>query len=129
VEELTETVRAALGRSIVDRAFEGAEMLQFIGLAPELENRLQLEMGEEGEAMISPELIDRLPQMAEWAMARQVQAGGPMVLLVSPALRPALSRILRRTGLMVLSYAEIPADKSMQIVTQMQLSEAEHAVA
>lgn len=129
VEELTETVRAALGRSIVDRAFEGAELLTFIGLAPALENRLQQEMGEEGEAMLSPELLERLPQMAERAMARQMETGGAMVLLVSPALRPALARILRRSGLMVLSYAEIPVDRSMQIVTQMQLNEVEDAVA
>jgi hypothetical protein len=28
-----------------------------------------------------------------------------------------LSRILRRTGLAVLSYAEIPSDKTLQITT------------
>ena len=67
--------------------------------------------------------------MAERAMTQQLEAGGAMVLLVSPVLRPMLARILRRTGLMVLSYAEIPSDRSMQIVTQMQLTEAEHAVA
>jgi flagellar biosynthesis protein FlhA len=129
VEELTETVRAALGRGIVDRAFEGAGTLQFIGLAPELENRLLSEMGEEGEAMISPELIEKLPRLAEIAMVQQAEAGSPLVVLVSPALRPVLSRILRRSGLMVLSYAEIPVDKSMQIVTQMQMNEAEDEIA
>ncbi len=129
VEELTETVRAALGRSIVDKAFEGAGQLSFIGLSPALENRLQLEMGDEGEALISPDLLERLPQMAERAMTRQQEAGGAMVLLVSPVLRPMLARILRRSGLMVLSYAEIPSDRSMQTLTQMQLIEAEYAAA
>lgn len=127
VDELTETVRAALGRSIVDRAFEGADSLLVIGLDPALENRLQLEMGEEGEALISPDLIERLPQLAERAMQQQQQQGGAMVLLVSPLLRPVLARILRRTGLSVLSYAEIPADKEMQIVSMM--GEAEYAPA
>lgn len=129
VEELTETVRAALGRSIVDRAFEGAERLLFIGLAPDLENRLLQEMGEEGEALLSPELLESLPQMAERAMVRQAEVGGAMVLLVSPMLRPVLARVVRRNGLMVLSYAEIPVDRSMQIVTQMQLNEMEDATA
>lgn len=119
IDELTETVRATLGRSIVDRLFEGAEILHVIGLAPDLENRLIAEMGEEGEAMVSPELVEALPLMAERAMARQHESGGAPVLLVAPALRAPLARMLRRTGLPVLSYAEIPADKSLRITTLM----------
>jgi flagellar biosynthesis protein FlhA len=119
IEELTETVRASLGRNIVDRLFEGADTLYVIGLSPEIENRLINEMGEEGEAMVSPELVETLPLMAERAMARQAELGGALVLLVAPALRAPLGRMLRRTGLPVLSYAEIPADKSLQITTLM----------
>ncbi len=128
IDELTETVRASLGRSIVDRMFESAETLYVIGLAPELENRLIAEMGEEGEAMMSPELLEELPAMAEQAMARQAETGRALVLLVSPALRPALAGILRRVGLPVLSYAEIPADKHLQITTLMGM-EHEHEAA
>jgi flagellar biosynthesis protein FlhA len=123
IDELTETVRASLGRNIVDRLFEGAEALYVIGLAPEVENRLIAEMGEEGEAMVSPELVEALPFMAERAMARQAAQGGALVLLVAPALRAPLARMLRRTGLPVLSYAEIPADKSLQITTLMGMEE------
>ena len=119
LDELTESVRAALGRSITDKLFEGAETLQVIGLSPEIENRLITEMGEEGEALISPELLESLPQWAASAMARQQDAGFPVVLLVAPALRLPLARILRRSGLAVLSYAEIPADKTLQITTLM----------
>ena len=130
IDELTETVRASLGRHIVDRLFEGAEMLYVIGLAPEIENRLIAEMGEEGEAMVSPDLVEALPQMAERAMARQIGQGGAPVLLAAPALRAPLSRMLRRTGLAVLSYAEIPADKSLQITTLMSMEEEqEHEAA
>lgn len=128
IDDLTETVRASLGRNIVDRLFESAETLYVIGLSPELENRLISEMGEEGEAMISPELLEELPAMAERAMAKQAEAGGALVVLASPALRAVLSRILRRVGLPVLSYAEIPADKLLQITTLMSM-EHEHEVA
>ncbi len=123
IDELTETVRASLGRNIVDRLFEGAEALYVIGLAPEVESRLVAEMGDEGEAMVSPELVEALPAMAERAMTRQAERGGALVLLVAPALRAPLARMLRRTGLPVLSYAEIPADKSLQITTLMGLEE------
>ena len=119
LDELTESVRASLGRSITDKLFEGAESLHVIGLSPEIENRLIAEMGEEGEALISPELLEILPQLAEQAMARQQDEGYPPVLLVAPALRQPMSRILRRSGLAVLSYAEIPADKSLQVSTLM----------
>jgi flagellar biosynthesis protein FlhA len=130
IDELTETVRASLGRNIVDRLFEGAETLYVIGLAPDIENRLIAEMGEEGEAMVSPELVEALPLMAERAMARQAEAGGAQVLLVAPALRAALARMLRRAELPVLSYAEIPADKSLQITTLMSMEdEQEHEAA
>ncbi len=125
IDELTETVRASLGRNIVDRLFEGAQTLYVIGLAPPLESRLVAEMGEEGEAMVSPGLVESLPLMAERAMARQAEQGGALVLLVAPALRAPLARMLRRTGLPVLSYAEIPADKALQITTLMGMEDGQ----
>ncbi len=116
LEDLTETVRAALGRSIVDRLFEGSDTLHVMSLDAEAENRLLQEMGEEGEALISPDLQESLARGAEQAMAQLVAAGYAPVLLVSPLLRPMLSHILRRTlpGLAVISYAEIPADKRVE---------------
>jgi flagellar biosynthesis protein FlhA len=87
-------------------------------------------MGEEGEAMVSPELVEVLPLMAERAMTRQAEQGGALVLLVAPALRAPLARMLRRTELPVLSYAEIPADKSLQITTLMSMEDEQaHEVA
>ena len=123
IDELTETVRAALGRNIVERLFDGAETLHVIGLSPDVENRLIAEMGEEGEAMVSPEMIEALPLMAERAAARQAEQDGAPVLLVAPVLRAPLARMLRRTGLPVLSYAEIPADKSLQITSLIVMEE------
>ncbi len=117
LEELTETVRAALGRAIVDRLFEGAETLHVIALADAAEQRLLKEMGEEGEALISPQLSEAIIEGAQVALAEQLEEGYPPVLLVQPALRPVVSRILRRgqIGLAVISYAEIPLEKAVEI--------------
>jgi flagellar biosynthesis protein FlhA len=127
VEELVETVRAALGRSIVDRLFEGAERLVVIGLAAQTETRLLTEMGDEGEALLDPATIDALILAAERAAAEQREAGQPAVLLVAPALRPVLARLLRRAlpRLAVLSYAEVPADKSVEVNVWITIAEGE----
>jgi flagellar biosynthesis protein FlhA len=126
VDELVESVRAALGRSIVDRLFEGADTLQVIGLGAETEVRLLNEMGDEGEALLTPMTLDALNEAAERAVAKQEAAGHPAVLLVSPGLRPVMSRLLRRglPRLAVISYAEIPADKIVQVSVQMETGES-----
>ncbi|MFN3752265.1 MAG: flagellar biosynthesis protein FlhA [Thiobacillus sp.] len=123
IDELVETVRAALGRSIVDRLFEGRDTLHVIGLAAETETRLLNEMGEEGEALLTPATIDALNEAAGRAVAEQARAGHPPVVLTSPALRPILSRLLRRNlpQLAVIAYAEVPADKMVQVTTELRI--------
>ena len=125
IEELVETVRAALGRSIVDRLFEGGDTLQVIGLAAATETRLLNEMGDEGEALLSPATLDALNDAAERAVAEQENAGHPPVLLTSPGLRAILSRLLRRNlpRLSVIAYAEVPADKIVQMNTELTIGE------
>jgi len=126
VDELVESVRAALGRSIVDRLFEGGDTLNVIGLAAVTETRLLAEMGDEGEALLAPSTLDALNDAAERAAAEQMQSGYPPVLLTSPALRPILSRLLRRTlpNLSVLAYAEVPADKMVRMRTELDIEGA-----
>ncbi|MGA7179845.1 MAG: flagellar biosynthesis protein FlhA [Thiobacillaceae bacterium] len=121
LEELTETVRAALGRGIVDRLFEGSDALHVISLDSETENRLLQEMGEEGEALLSPGLQEAMVAAGEKARTQQMEAGHPSVLLVSPMLRPTLSHLLRRhlPNLAVISYAEIPADKRVETTVEL----------
>ncbi|HMA10863.1 MAG TPA: flagellar biosynthesis protein FlhA, partial [Steroidobacteraceae bacterium] len=121
IDDLVETVRAALGRSIVDRLFEGSDMLHVIGLAAVTETRLLNEMGDEGEALLSPATLDALNEAAERALAEQDDAGYPPVLLTSPGLRAILSRLLRRNlpRLAVIAYAEVPADKMVQVTTEL----------
>jgi flagellar biosynthesis protein FlhA len=121
IDDLVETVRAALGRSIVDRLFEGSNILQVIGLAASTETRLLNEMGDEGEALLSPATLDALNDAAEQALAEQEREGHPPVLLTSPSLRAILSRLLRRNQprLAVIAYAEVPADKIVQVTTEL----------
>ncbi|MEW6119692.1 MAG: flagellar biosynthesis protein FlhA [Pseudomonadota bacterium] len=123
VDELVETARAALGRSIVDRLFEGSDTLSVIGLSAATETRLLNEMGEEGEALLSPATLDALNTAAELALGEQEAAGHPPVLLTSPVLRPILSRLLRRNlaHLSVLAYAEVPADKMVRMTTELSI--------
>ncbi len=121
VDELVETVRAALGRSIVDRLFEGSDTLNVMGLSAATESRLLAEMGDEGEALLSPATLDALNEAAERALAEQQAEGHPPVLLTSPGLRAILSRLLRRNlpRLSVLAYAEVPADKMVRMTSEL----------
>jgi len=123
IDDLVETVRAALGRSIVDRLFEGSNTLHVIGLSAATETRLLNEMGDEGEALLSPATLDALNDAAERALAEQEGAGHPPVLLTSPGLRAMLSRLLRRNlpRLAVIAYAEVPADKMVQVDTELDI--------
>jgi flagellar biosynthesis protein FlhA len=123
IDDLVETVRAALGRSIVDRLFEGSDTLQVIGLAAETETRLLDEMGDEGEALLTPGTLDALNEAAERALAEQEGGGFPPVLLTSPSLRTILSRLLRRNlpRLAVIAYAEVPVDKMVQVTTELKI--------
>ncbi|MBU1223505.1 MAG: flagellar biosynthesis protein FlhA [Gammaproteobacteria bacterium] len=125
IDDLVETVRAALGRSIVDRLFEGSNTLHVIGLAAATETRLLNEMGDEGEALLSPATLDALNDAAEHALAEHEGAGHPPVLLTSPGLRAMLSRLLRRNlpRLAVIAYAEVPADKMVQVDTELTIEE------
>ncbi|AAZ97130.1 flagellar biosynthesis protein FlhA [Thiobacillus denitrificans ATCC 25259] len=125
IDDLVETVRAALGRSIVDRLFEGSDTLLVIGLAPTTESRLLYEMGDEGEALLAPSTLDALNGAAEQAVAEHEAGGHPPVLLTSPGLRAILSRLLRRTlpRLAVIAYAEVPADKTVQVNVELSIGE------
>jgi flagellar biosynthesis protein FlhA len=127
IDELVETVRAALGRSIVDRLFEGGNMLHVMGLNAATETRLLNEMGDEGEALLSPVTLDALNDAAERALVEQEATGYPPVLLTSPGLRALLSRLLRRNlpQLSVIAYAEVPADKIVQVTTELSIGARE----
>ncbi|MEF8752825.1 MAG: flagellar biosynthesis protein FlhA [Accumulibacter sp.] len=120
VDALTVQVRIALGRSIVQDLYPGASELQVMALDPQLERLLQQAVTGSGDAVgIEPGLADTLLREVLAAAQRQEEAGLPVVLLVSAALRSLLSRFLRRTipQLKVLAHAEVPEHRTIRVTS------------
>ncbi|KER03656.1 flagellar biosynthesis protein FlhA [Photorhabdus temperata] len=113
--ELTSVVRIALGRAIAQQWFPGAQEIQVIGLDAGLE-RLLIQALQNGGGL-EPGLADNLQRQATEALQRQEMLGAPPVLLVNHALRPLLSRFLRRTlpQLVVLSNLEISDNRQIRM--------------
>lgn len=122
VEVLTEAVRRKLGSFIVQRLYESAPELQVATLEPRLEQLLRSNMNAVeggGEAALEPGLAERMLSQASHVMNELESRGLPAVILTSGALRPLLARFLRRTAerMRVLSYEEIPDNKTIRVVT------------
>jgi flagellar biosynthesis protein FlhA len=120
-DELTATVRTALGRAIIHETFGGAQELLVMALEPNLEHILTQALASRGDSGVGlePGLAEKLVRETVQAVERQENAGQPAVLLSPPAIRPVLARFLRRSapGLKVLSHAEVPDGKTIRIVT------------
>ncbi len=119
-EVLTAQVRLALGRSIVQEIFPGSSEMQVIALDPQLERiLLQAFAGGGDTAAIEPGLADTLVRESVLAAQRQEEAGLPPVLLVPGALRPLLSRFLRRSAaqLKVLADGEVPENRVIKVTS------------
>ncbi len=118
--QLTQMVREALGRMIVQSIGGMAVELPVITLEPPLEQLLQdtIQGASAGSAGFEPGLAERLQRSLTDSARRQEMAGQPAVLLTSPALRGWLYRLTRHgiPGLSVLSYNEIPDDRQIRIV-------------
>ncbi len=119
--ELTEIVRAALGRAIVEQFFPAGVELQVMNLHHELEAVLAQAVGSGVTAGggIEPGLADTLLKGATVAAQRQEQLGLPIVLLVPSSIRMLLARFLRRAlpQLRVLSHSEIPDSRKIKITS------------
>lgn len=113
--ELTSVVRVALGRAITQRWFPGNDEVQVIGLDTPLERLLLQAL--QGGGGLEPGLADRLLAQTQEALARQEMLGAPPVLLVNHALRPLLSRFLRRSlpQLVVLSNMELFDNRNIRM--------------
>ncbi len=116
-DALSAAVRVALGRSIVQSVAGMRPDLPVMTLEPEIERMLSESSRAGGQLGVEPGLVARLHQsLAEHAEKQEV-AGEPAVLLVPPALRPWLARMLRGIrNLHVLAYDEIPDDKRIQML-------------
>jgi flagellar biosynthesis protein FlhA len=119
--DLTALVRIALGRAIVQQIFPSTNELSVMTLDNRLERLLMQALQASGPdgAGIEPGLADTLAIQTEQAARQQEQMGLTPVLLVPGALRPLLSRFLRRSlpQLKVLSHAELPDSKTIRVTS------------
>ncbi|HED19502.1 MAG TPA: flagellar biosynthesis protein FlhA [Gammaproteobacteria bacterium] len=117
---LTAAARVALGRSIIQHINGMGPELQVITLDPSLEQILQtsIQAVSEGGAGIEPGLAERMHLSLVESVRRQEAAGQPSILLVTPAIRPWLAKLVRHSisGLQVLAYNEIPDNKQIKVV-------------
>ena len=115
--ELTARVRISLGRNIVQKCFGGARELKVMGLDAGLEQMLSQALQQ--NSSLEPGLAVTIQEQTQQAMQHAEAMGLPPVLVVPHALRPLLSHFLRRQlrDLVVLSQAEIPDDRTIQVVS------------
>ncbi|MBB3255845.1 flagellar biosynthesis protein FlhA [Paraburkholderia bannensis] len=116
--DLTAAVRISLGRAITQQWFPGNGDMQVMGLDANLERVLSQTLTSGPNPGLEPGLAHTLLTQTETAMGRQQVLGLAPVLLVQHALRPMLSRFLRRSlpQLKVLSYAEVPDTRNVKVV-------------
>lgn len=117
---LTASVRAALGRLIIQNINGMEAELPVITLDPSLEQILQdtLRTDGQGIAGLEPGLADSIHRSLVEIVQRQEMAGQPAVLLVAAQLRQFLQKFVKHTmpNLHVLSYNEIPDNKQLRVI-------------
>ncbi len=127
--ELTGLVRPRIGRMIIQALLENQETLPVMTLDPALEqmlhNVLQQHRGDLANVVLEPGLAEGLFRALRNSTKNVEEAGNNAVLVVSPVLRPWLSRAGRHRveGLTVLSYAEIPDDQSVKVIETVEIRE------
>ncbi len=118
---LTEIVRSALGRLIVQQLNGSAVELPVVTLESNLEQILlsSIQTTPEPMGIIEPRLMDKIQQAVAQFAAKQEVLGKPAILLVHPSLRRLLSKLFKHVAknLSVLSFKEIPDDKQMKIIS------------
>ena len=127
--ELTGLVRPRIGRMIIQTLLENQDTLPVMTLDPALEqmlhNVLQQHRGDLANVVLEPGLAEGLFRALRNSTKNVEEAGNNAVLVVSPVLRPWLSRAARHRveGLTVLSYAEIPDDQSVKVIETVEIRE------
>lgn len=117
-DEMVSQVRVALGPSIFQSVTGQAHELPVMVLDPKLEqimgNAIQNNNG-----VIEPNLLDTVVTGIGEGSGKMEAEGASPVLLVSGAIRGFLARLLRgrMANFYILAYDEIPADKSIRVVT------------
>lgn len=118
---LTEIVRSALGRLIVQQLNGSAVELPVVTLESNLEQILlsSIQTTQEPMGIIEPRLMEKIQKAIAQFAAKQEVLGKPAILLVHPSLRRLLSKLFKHVAknLTVLSFKEIPDDKQMKIIS------------
>ncbi len=117
---LTAAVRAALSRQIYQHINGMSPEMAVISLSPELEQILlqSVQTAPESGLGIDPGLAEQMITELNQRVQQQEAEDKAAVLLVSPALRPTLARLLRSLApnLHVLAYNEVPDSKQIRVV-------------
>ena len=117
---LTAAVRSALSRQIYQDINGMAQEMAVITLNPELERILMqsINSATDGGFGIEPGLAERMITDLSSCIKQQEANNKAPVLLVAPALRMTLSRLLRSLApnLHVLAYNEVPDNKQIKVV-------------
>lgn len=119
-EQLTNVVRPKLGRMIIQQLLDDRDQLQVMTLEAPLEQLLHNVLQQSSDVqnlMIEPGMAERLFR-ALGSSTRTVESRGhAAILVVSPGIRPWLSRVVRHRipDLTVLSYSEIPDETPINV--------------
>lgn len=118
---LTEMVRTALSRLIIQQINGSNSELPVISLAPELEQILLQSVHAAGQdnAMLDPALMEKIQKMLVQFVNKQETMGAPAIVLLHPSLRRLISKLMRHVAknLSFLSFKEIPDDKRIKIIS------------
>ena len=125
--ELTALIRPHLGRIIVQDIVNVNEELPIITLEQSLEQLLNNSLPDNStskDVLLEPKLIESLTDSIMREKLAAEESGFPAVLVVSPKIRPWLSRILRqRVGnLSVLAYTEVPEDQEIRVIGRVEIA-------
>jgi flagellar biosynthesis protein FlhA len=120
-EVLTAMIRPKLGRMIVQGLLDDKSGLSVITLDPNLEQLLHnvMQQTPPGQSMVlEPGLAERLFSALRQGARAVEEQGHPAVLVVSPAIRPWISKAarFRVSDLTILSYNEIPEDQMVKVI-------------
>jgi flagellar biosynthesis protein FlhA len=120
-EQLASLVRPRLGRMIVQNLLENRDTLSVMTLDPNLEQLLHnvLQQNPSNPSVVlEPGLAESLFGALRQSARSVEEQGLPAVLVVSPAIRPWLSKAVRHrvADLTVLSYSEIPDDQAVKVI-------------
>lgn len=120
---LTEIVRSAIGRMIVQEIYGARPEISVIGLDPKLEQILHQNLQASGNdnMNIEPSISDKIHKTILDFVKKQESKGEPAVLLVSAGLRRFFAKFTRLmdVSLPVISFNEVPEGKQIKMIASL----------